>query len=33
VAGRGRTARLDDDFDVWRDASGTVTRFPVLISR
>ncbi len=30
---RGQTARLDDGYVVWRGASGTLTRIPVLISR
>ena len=33
VAGRGRAARLDDGYVVWRGGAGTVTRIPVLISR
>ncbi len=33
VSGRGPTARLDDGYVVWRGASGTITRVPVLISR
>ncbi len=33
VRGRGFTARLDDGYVVWRGASGTLTRIPVLISR
>ena len=33
MSGRGRTARLDDGYVVWRGASGTLTRIPVLISR
>jgi minor extracellular serine protease Vpr len=33
AAGRGRTAQLDDGYVVWRGASGTITRVPVLISR
>jgi minor extracellular serine protease Vpr len=33
VARRGRFARLDDGYVVWRGASGTLTRIPVLISR
>jgi minor extracellular serine protease Vpr len=33
VTGRGLSARLDDGYVVWRGASGTLTRIPVLISR
>ncbi len=33
VANPRRTTRLDDGYVVWRGASGTITRIPVLISR
>lgn len=33
VTGSRRSARLDDGYIVWRGASGTTTRIPVLISR